>query len=217
MSELPSSERASPSLCGTKKQPALYGCDNLSLNGEGFDAYPQLPLIPPRRRSESDSSFVAPKPRILPASPSLPQLLPMAPGQHMSYVYHQSPLSLPAYQATPISGGSSSPPQQQSLTSPLDWSGFFDNQSVNPGYPVPSYAPMAHPGTVYAQEAHPPSAGTLSGAPPSSLAGSLDPATGIFYRAQGLPRLRTIQACEKCRSRKAKVIEPFYNLCMGRF
>ncbi|KAL0579084.1 hypothetical protein V5O48_002926 [Marasmius crinis-equi] len=37
-----------------------------------------------------------------------------------------------------------------------------------------------------------------------SLAGSLDPATGIFYRTPEHPRLRTAQACEKCRTRKAK-------------
>ncbi|KDR73193.1 hypothetical protein GALMADRAFT_158320 [Galerina marginata CBS 339.88] len=37
-----------------------------------------------------------------------------------------------------------------------------------------------------------------------TLAGSLDPATGIFYRTPEHPRLRTAQACEKCRTRKAK-------------
>ncbi|KAJ7202089.1 hypothetical protein GGX14DRAFT_544581 [Mycena pura] len=41
--------------------------------------------------------------------------------------------------------------------------------------------------------------------PRITLAGSLDPATGIFYRAPEHPRLRTAQACEKCRTRKAKV------------
>ncbi|KAF8897996.1 hypothetical protein CPB84DRAFT_1825504 [Gymnopilus junonius] len=37
-----------------------------------------------------------------------------------------------------------------------------------------------------------------------TFAGSLDPATGIFYRTPEHPRLRTAQACEKCRTRKAK-------------
>ncbi|KAJ3807398.1 hypothetical protein F5876DRAFT_79737 [Lentinula aff. lateritia] len=37
-----------------------------------------------------------------------------------------------------------------------------------------------------------------------TLAGSLDPSTGIFYRTPEHPRLRTAQACEKCRTRKAK-------------
>ncbi|KAF5391187.1 hypothetical protein D9757_003122 [Collybiopsis confluens] len=38
----------------------------------------------------------------------------------------------------------------------------------------------------------------------NTLAGSLDPATGVFYRTPEHPRLRTAQACEKCRTRKAK-------------
>ncbi|KAF8205957.1 hypothetical protein K438DRAFT_1963738 [Mycena galopus ATCC 62051] len=42
-------------------------------------------------------------------------------------------------------------------------------------------------------------------APRITLAGSLDPTTGIFYRTPEHPRLRTAQACEKCRARKAKV------------
>ncbi|KAF8260475.1 hypothetical protein EI94DRAFT_1789951 [Lactarius quietus] len=36
-------------------------------------------------------------------------------------------------------------------------------------------------------------------------AGSLDPTTGVFSRAADHPRIRTAQACEKCRARKAKV------------
>ena len=39
-------------------------------------------------------------------------------------------------------------------------------------------------------------------------AGSLDPATGVFSRAADHPRIRTAQACEKCRARKAKVRSP---------
>jgi hypothetical protein len=35
--------------------------------------------------------------------------------------------------------------------------------------------------------------------------GSLDPATGVFSQASDHPRIRTAQACEKCRARKAKV------------
>ncbi|KAJ7653071.1 hypothetical protein DFH06DRAFT_525306 [Mycena polygramma] len=45
--------------------------------------------------------------------------------------------------------------------------------------------------------------------PRITLAGSLDPTTGIFYRTPEHPRLRTAQACEKCRSRKAKVTSFF--------
>ena len=41
--------------------------------------------------------------------------------------------------------------------------------------------------------------------PAWSVSGSLDPVTGIFQRMPEHPRLRTAQACEKCRARKAKV------------
>ncbi|KAI0933029.1 hypothetical protein AcW1_000031 [Taiwanofungus camphoratus] len=44
-----------------------------------------------------------------------------------------------------------------------------------------------------------------SAAQPSwSVSGSLNPTTGAFQRAPDGPRLRTAQACEKCRIRKAK-------------
>ncbi|KAI6032672.1 hypothetical protein F5J12DRAFT_795834 [Pisolithus orientalis] len=43
-----------------------------------------------------------------------------------------------------------------------------------------------------------------TGIPRRAVAGSLDPSTGIFYRTPEPPRLRTAQACEKCRVRKAK-------------
>jgi hypothetical protein len=45
--------------------------------------------------------------------------------------------------------------------------------------------------------AHPP--------PPWMMSGSLDPSTGIYQIAPEHPRIRTAQACEKCRGRKAKV------------
>lgn len=38
-----------------------------------------------------------------------------------------------------------------------------------------------------------------------SSVGSLNPATGVFCQASDHPRIRTAQACEKCRARKAKV------------
>ena len=41
--------------------------------------------------------------------------------------------------------------------------------------------------------------------PSWTMSGSLDPATGVFQRAPEHPRVRTAQACEKCRTRKAKV------------
>lgn len=41
--------------------------------------------------------------------------------------------------------------------------------------------------------------------PPWTMSGSLDPSTGIYQVAPEHPRIRTAQACEKCRGRKAKV------------
>lgn len=38
-----------------------------------------------------------------------------------------------------------------------------------------------------------------------ALAGSLDLSTGTFYNTQEHPRMRTAQACDACRTRKAKV------------
>ncbi|KAJ7595328.1 hypothetical protein C8J56DRAFT_883551 [Mycena floridula] len=51
-----------------------------------------------------------------------------------------------------------------------------------------------------------------------TLAGSLDPNTGIFYRTPEHPRLRTAQACEKCRTRKAKCSgeHPSCKRCINR-
>jgi hypothetical protein len=49
---------------------------------------------------------------------------------------------------------------------------------------------------------------TNHGQPPRSLwggAGYLNPVTGDYSRASDHPRIRTAQACEKCRTRKAKV------------
>ncbi|KAE9389388.1 hypothetical protein BT96DRAFT_1070339 [Gymnopus androsaceus JB14] len=51
-----------------------------------------------------------------------------------------------------------------------------------------------------------------------TLAGSLDPTTGVFYRTPEHPRLRTAQACEKCRTRKAKCSgeHPSCKRCLNR-
>lgn len=41
-----------------------------------------------------------------------------------------------------------------------------------------------------------------------AMAGSLDVTTGVYQRVPDHPRVRTAQACEKCRIRKAKVCLP---------
>jgi hypothetical protein len=54
-----------------------------------------------------------------------------------------------------------------------------------------------------------------AGLPRCALRGSLDPITGIFYRApEHHARMRTLQACDKCRVRKAKV--PSFHQCLAR-
>ncbi|TFK70860.1 hypothetical protein BDN72DRAFT_896082 [Pluteus cervinus] len=52
----------------------------------------------------------------------------------------------------------------------------------------------------------------------STLGGSFDPNTGIYYRTPEHPRLRTAQACEKCRTRKAKCSgeHPSCKRCVNR-
>lgn len=53
------------------------------------------------------------------------------------------------------------------------------------------------------QDAH-----SAASRPAWSVSGSLDPVTGIFQHMPEHPRVRTAQACEKCRARKAKVRLP---------
>ncbi|KAH7908283.1 hypothetical protein BJ138DRAFT_376555 [Hygrophoropsis aurantiaca] len=78
--------------------------------------------------------------------------------------------------------------------------GIYDSREMQFIY-TPSFpAPSPYPQPVTVAPAPPPEAGL----PRCALAGSLDPTTGIFYRTPEHPRLRTAQACEKCRVRKAK-------------
>ncbi|KAH9885570.1 hypothetical protein C8Q73DRAFT_659618 [Cubamyces lactineus] len=72
-----------------------------------------------------------------------------------------------------------------------------------------------------AQAAAAAAASQRSSSPSSSswtLSGSLDPATGVFQRSVEHPRLRTAQACEKCRIRKAKCSgdHPACQRCISR-
>ncbi|THU98214.1 hypothetical protein K435DRAFT_35145 [Dendrothele bispora CBS 962.96] len=82
--------------------------------------------------------------------------------------------------------------------------------SYDPNY-VPSYpSSSSYPPQRLTPPSHPRSQSQQLPSPAEAsqrlpLAGSLDPSTGIFYRTPEHPRLRTAQACEKCRTRKAKV------------
>ena len=101
--------------------------------------------------------------------------------------------------------------QQQQPNGSHNWSSRLGTSS-SLSIPFPAYSgttpfqlsrtllPTSHP------PSHKSSFSTQSGSlSRMSLAGSLDPTTGIFYRTPEHPRLRTAQACEKCRTRKAKV------------
>jgi hypothetical protein len=78
--------------------------------------------------------------------------------------------------------------------------------------PTYSHSPPIQPQMQVAYLPYSTTSSTFSHSPTISVAGSLDPTTGIFYRTPEHPRLRTAQACEKCRIRKAKVrtsIDPY--------
>ncbi|EED85773.1 predicted protein [Postia placenta Mad-698-R] len=85
------------------------------------------------------------------------------------------------------------PPSQPSISPTLA-------QGVHAIPPAPPVASHAH--DVY--QSHTPDARRSAAQPAWSVSGSLDPVTGIFQRSPDHPRLRTAQACEKCRIRKAK-------------
>ena len=112
-----------------------------------------------------------------------------------------------------VAYGSSSPftPQQSwqpyNRDSPLNYS-YPPYPSPSP-FPAPRLSPPpAHHSPVNFKSTQNNSDPTSSQSHRLTLAGSLDPSTGIFYRTPEHPRLRTAQACEKCRTRKAKVCTP---------
>ncbi|CCL99936.1 uncharacterized protein FIBRA_01961 [Fibroporia radiculosa] len=82
--------------------------------------------------------------------------------------------------------------------------------------------PLLHPQAAVAPESAyqplPPDAHRSAAQPAWSVSGSLDPVTGVFQRSSEHPRMRTAQACEKCRIRKAKCSgeHPFCQRCRSR-
>uniref|UniRef100_A0A0W0FVS4 Zn(2)-C6 fungal-type domain-containing protein n=2 Tax=Moniliophthora roreri TaxID=221103 RepID=A0A0W0FVS4_MONRR len=88
----------------------------------------------------------------------------------------------------------------------VQWADHHSPYSISPSLNHMKLNPQA---LHHVQQSNPlqltPGSGVLPGSSHRlAFAGSLDPATGIFYRAPEHPRLRTAQACEKCRTRKAK-------------
>ncbi|PCH32981.1 hypothetical protein WOLCODRAFT_159751 [Wolfiporia cocos MD-104 SS10] len=118
-----------------------------------------------------------------------------------SHVAHQQspqrPTSPPAHFALRWPSGSYHPDQYQMPHSGIN-PALAQGMSV---FPQASSGPSISPESAY----QPPDAHRSAAQPAWSVAGSLDPITGVFQRATDHPRLRTAQACEKCRIRKAKV------------
>ncbi|KAF9473529.1 hypothetical protein BDN70DRAFT_997584 [Pholiota conissans] len=124
-----------------------------------------------------------------------------------------SPASHPLFTREEISNTRALDPYPPTQ-SPQSWPPYgssFQQQSVSYApYPSPSPFPpprLSPPPTAHHQfHFKAPGQSTSPGSANHrlTLAGSLDPATGIFYRTPEHPRLRTAQACEKCRTRKAK-------------
>ncbi|KAI0697468.1 hypothetical protein BC835DRAFT_1519199 [Cytidiella melzeri] len=138
------------------------------------------------------------------ASQSMPYDIPhgFAPSHyHLSSVpyelhnlgnsHHQPPSSLDWTETTPRTHY----PEPPSSSTQVFPSTSISQPSIFVSPSSHSVAPTATPAT--AQLSAPPP-------PPWTMSGSLDPSTGIYQIAPEHPRIRTAQACEKCRGRKAK-------------
>jgi len=128
------------------------------------------------------------------------------------------PHGLTNYQSPSLSTSHHHPPHSPDHDSPHSWPPYshpFPQTQQGPQsyapFPSPSPfpPPRLSPPPVHHQSFHFKGQGLTAGSTTAghrmTLAGSLDPNTGIFYRTPEHPRLRTAQACEKCRTRKAKV------------
>jgi hypothetical protein len=184
-------------------QPSMYNFAGPPSGAAPFS--PTFGGFPSRQRSNSDGSLLR--------SSSPPLLVPRIPSQgaeQVNYVPRHSSL----YAPIPVSLGSNHPQphQQQSPTSHGIWPASLDGRRHNIGFTP--YVQVAYPpySTVSSAFSQPPTMALPqdTAGPPIprwTLAGSLDPSTGIFYRTPEHPRLRTVQACDKCRLRKAKVYQ----------
>lgn len=120
---------------------------------------------------------------------ALPMELQYRSDAHYSTPVHSIPSNLGWTETNPLffpeSSAQSHPPTSISQPSMFVASSSF-------GSLAPSASSISD-----GNAAHPP--------PPWMMSGSLDPSTGIYQIAPEHPRIRTAQACEKCRGRKAKV------------
>ncbi|KAI0641253.1 hypothetical protein C8Q79DRAFT_920072 [Trametes meyenii] len=136
-------------------------------------------------------------------------------GAHMpSYAVPQrapSPRAIPT--ATPVWGATTSD-NYGAPANPLSSSATFlhNLQNVIDSSHTTQVQQGANSVQAQAQPAATPSSSSWT------LSGSLDPTTGVFQRSVENPRLRTAQACEKCRIRKAKCSgdHPACQRCVSR-
>ncbi|PFH48169.1 hypothetical protein AMATHDRAFT_87287 [Amanita thiersii Skay4041] len=150
---------------------------------------------------------------------NLPNQPPLVPRRHLQPTDNAADLSDHQYLMSTNTGGLYSstsqhpfdlPQQQQYVAPPQGWPSYepalgFQPPSTSHHFnPYPSSSPYPPPRLTPPPISNIPGASHQAGGPRMTLAGSLDPSTGIFYRTPEHPRLRTAQACEKCRTRKAK-------------
>ncbi|EPQ61332.1 hypothetical protein GLOTRDRAFT_90534 [Gloeophyllum trabeum ATCC 11539] len=155
--------------------------------------------------------------------------LNMAPPPQVAYEAPLSPRSAPSY---PLQ----LPPSLPDGNAHAQWASF-DADFTFPGTSsgmrrgsLPTdqllFAPQTQAYDPYAaRQSLPPMASSSSAAAQGgmsrehwTMAGSLDPSNNMVYRSAEHPRLRTAQACEKCRTRKAKCSgeHPACGRCVSR-
>ncbi|KAG2004298.1 hypothetical protein CC2G_002866 [Coprinopsis cinerea AmutBmut pab1-1] len=120
--------------------------------------------------------------------------------------FDQDALRLPRSSTIhPHASPQSWPPYEHPIPLDVALSLRYDSFPSPSPFPPPRLSPPSYSNGGLSRGIHP-------------LAGSLDPATGVFYRTPDHPRLRTAQACEKCRTRKAKCSgeHPSCKRCIAR-
>jgi hypothetical protein len=157
--------------------------------------------------------------------PTPVRMIDMLPAQPRTFLLHPAPI-LPAelYPMEPPPAFPAHDFAHQSLAMAEGWHGQLLEaaplQHAAALFPGPSMPSLASPGGALAFHAMPPPPPTHAqfifhdgpptpsvwpAGPQGTFAGAFELSTGQFYYGTEHPRLRTPQACEPCRQRKAKV------------
>ena len=174
---------------GIPRPPSLYPHEHLDTSPPGSRPSGQVPHIPAR----PSHTFLVPQPDLM--------LQYHFPGGHNSFIAVDAPYL----------SNEQHPSPQGIYAATSGWTGAVEYEEChNPGenpfvHHLQSVINSSH--TVQTRQQN--AANIVPSAQPSGAAqswtGSIDLATGVFQRSVEHPRLRTAQACEKCRIRKAKV------------